>query len=187
MCLPGYRAGDWATTYLRSTLSRLGHHVSGWGIGMNHGHIGSLLPPLEDRLQHVGPTPITLVGWSLGGGIARELARRHPTRVAHVITLGTPVIGGPKYTATAHTYLKQGMDLEKMAEKQRTREQVPIPVPLTVIYSERDEFVCPAASVDVINAHAVHHVVNCSHTGLILAPEVHRLVAEAITRHSKHA
>ena len=177
ICIPGYRAGDWATRYLRSSLSRLGHQVHGWGLGKNHGRIGALLPPLQTLLQSLGPEPITLVGWSLGGGIARELARRHPNLVAHVVTLGTPVVGGPKYTATAASYLKRGMDLDRMAAKQRSREAQPVPVPLTVIYSENDRFVCPAASIDSVNSHAVHHVVNCSHTGLVLAPEVHQLIA----------
>ena len=89
---------------MESFLRRRGHHVRDWGLGRNSGEAKQLrmaLVPVVDVAVAAHGEPVTLVGWSLGGFIAREFARERPSRVRKVITLGSPVIGGPRYTATA--------------------------------------------------------------------------------------
>src|SRR5918994_1198575 len=105
--LPGFRADDLSTFPLRSFLRGLGHEVEGWGLGRNGGHVQSLLPKVARRvraLHESGGRPVHLIGQSLGGVLAREIARDHPAAVAQVLTLGTPVVGGPAYTALHRRY-----------------------------------------------------------------------------------
>jgi pimeloyl-ACP methyl ester carboxylesterase len=96
LVLPGFMSGDWATAPLRSTLSAIGHSVRGWGMGRNLGLRPGVFEALEDRFLQMAADagkPIALVGWSLGGLYAVELARRHPGAARQVITLGSPVSG----------------------------------------------------------------------------------------------
>ena len=88
-------------------LRRLGYDARGWGFGTNTGDprrdVERLSARVLDLVEEQG-SPASLVGWSLGGVIAREVARRHPDAVRRVITYGTPVTGGAAYTAIARAY-----------------------------------------------------------------------------------
>jgi pimeloyl-ACP methyl ester carboxylesterase len=82
--------------------------------------------------------PVRLIGWSLGGYLAREVAREHPHAVQQVITLGSPVIGGPKYTAVAGAYRRRGVDLDAIEAEVAVRNELPLDTPITAIYSQSD-------------------------------------------------
>jgi pimeloyl-ACP methyl ester carboxylesterase len=89
--IPGFMASDRTTGRLRRTLNRAGFISSGWGLGRNRGIKADVLERLDAHLTSVaGDEAVTLVGWSLGGLIAREYAKFAPHRVAKIITLGTP-------------------------------------------------------------------------------------------------
>ena len=93
LVFPGLLAGDSSTVPLRAFLRWLGYDVRGWGLGRNHGPSEAVLAGLPRAvLDHATRTgrPVSLVGWSLGGIYAREMARRHPRQVRQVITLGSP-------------------------------------------------------------------------------------------------
>jgi pimeloyl-ACP methyl ester carboxylesterase len=83
-------------------------------------------------------SPVSLVGWSLGGVIAREVARRRPEAVRRVVTYGTPVVGGPRSTAVARAY---GPEASTAAGAVADRLESPIRVPLTVVFSRWDGIV----------------------------------------------
>lgn len=107
LVLPGFGTDDWATAPLRKYLRSIGYDARGWGIGRNHGNVVALLSDVAALVQdlYVGSGQrVHLVGWSLGGVVAREVARERPELVAQVITFGTPVVGGPAYTVTASAY-----------------------------------------------------------------------------------
>ena len=90
---PGLLATDTSTALLRRFLRRLGYDVRGWDLGRNRGPTEAVLDGLPRALAALaGRTggPVSVVGWSLGGIYARELARQHPGRVRQVITLGSP-------------------------------------------------------------------------------------------------
>lgn len=184
MVIPGFGAGDSATAILRQRLTRLGHQVTGWGLGINRGRVevdtARLLPRL-DRLFHDGDErPVTLIGWSLGGVIARELARRRPPAVREIIALGAPLIGGPKYTFTARWYARQGLDLDRLERKAAEREaSSPLSCPMISLYSRNDGMVHFGASV-APEAVSEAIEVSSSHLGMCLSPQVLRIVAQRL-------
>ena len=91
--LPGFTAGDSSTTSLRGVLRGLGHDVVGWGLGRNLGPTRAVLAGLERLLSTIADrhgAPVSLVGMSLGGIFARQLAAARPDEVRRVITMGSP-------------------------------------------------------------------------------------------------
>jgi pimeloyl-ACP methyl ester carboxylesterase len=185
MVLPGFGASDFHTALLRKRLAALGYAVEGWGLGRNHGVVGKLLPKLIAHIrQRVATTgaPLRLVGWSLGGYLAREVARDAPELVAQVITLGSPITGGPKYTAFAPYYRYKGLDMERIASTIAARESRLIQCPITVIYTRRDGIVAWGASIDRHHAHARHVETAATHFGLVVHPQTLRQIAEALAQ-----
>ena len=128
----------------------------------------------------VADMPLRLVGWSLGGFLAREAAREVPQHVAHVITLGSPVLGGPKYTAMARFFRAVGGDLDAIEKEIQDREQTPIRTPITAIYTESDGVVDWRACIDRVSRHVEHVAVRSTHCGLGFTPDVLRIVAERL-------
>lgn len=210
MVLPGFSAGDRSTWPLRRFLALNGVAVEGWGLGINRAgldrphqlsdisegwgrpvkepyHREAGMPLMADlagarvrgRVQSLG-RPMTLVGWSLGGTIAREVARDLPNDVDQVITLGSPIIGGPKYTAAAGLMRAQGLDLDWIEEQIRRREQLPIRQPVTSIYSRSDAIVSWQATLDHYNPRVRAIEVDEAHISLGLSPRVWQLVLDTI-------
>lgn len=207
---PGFGADDRSTAPLRHYLTRHGHHAEGWGLGRNLAGLdlphtlediapswgldgdrpyngeGSV-PLLADRFaQRVVERAdalggaITLIGWSLGGYLAREVARDHPDSVAAVITLGSPIVGGPKYTAVADVFEGRGLDLDWIEEGIRDREATPIRRPITAIYSKSDAIVGPGAAIDRFSEDVRHIEVDGAHLGLAFNPTVWRHILESL-------
>ena len=97
----------------------------GWAIGeRDRPHKGEGAVPalcdqfgelVKQRSETIG-RPIALVGWSLGGFLAREAARDHPEHVSGVITLGSPIVGGPKYSFVNGRYRRRGLDVDWIAQ-----------------------------------------------------------------------
>jgi thioesterase domain-containing protein len=183
LVLPGYGAGDRSTALLRAYLGLLGYRVRGWGLDRNRGNVNALIPRVTElvaaRAREAGQ-PLRLVGWSLGGYLAREAARERPADVALVVTLGSPVVGGPKYTATAEAYRRRGYDLDAIEATVAARERAPITVPITAIYSRNDGVVAWQACIDRTSPQVEHVEVRSTHLGLGVDPEVFRIVAERL-------
>lgn len=95
MVIPGFLATDASTVCLRAALERAGYDAHGWELGVNRGATSDLLDRLSDRLDEIGG-PVVVIGWSLGGVYARELAKIRPDAVERVITLGSPFSGDPR-------------------------------------------------------------------------------------------
>lgn len=209
--LPGLGANDYSTAPMRYFLKKHGFQTEGWGLGLNTGGRGLIsnldqlsdrwnvdktrsnagegeVPALCDKMtarvmarsEALG-TPIDLVGWSLGGYVAREVARDLPDHVSRVITMGSPVVGGPKYTSAAPIYAARNFDLDWIAEETEKRHDVPIQQPVTAIYSKRDGVVGWQASIDKYSPNVTHIEVNVSHVGLGLNAGVWRHVLDALS------
>lgn len=86
-------------------------------------------------------TQFHIVGWSLGGFIAREVARDLPNAIKSVVTMGSPVFGGPKYTSVAPVFRAREIDLDWTEEEIEKRFSNPIQSPITTIFSKRDGIV----------------------------------------------
>jgi pimeloyl-ACP methyl ester carboxylesterase len=176
--LPGYGADDASTLPLRWFLGRLGHEVHGWALGRNRGDVPALMPRVARVVTELAERrgePVHLVGQSLGGVLARETARDQPETVAQVITLGTPVVGGPAHTRLGARY--DAAALARIDAGIRSRSRVPISVPLTIVYSRRDGIVNWRACIDRDNPQAQHVEVSSSHLGMGIDPKVWELVA----------
>lgn len=183
MVLPGMHTGDWTTVPMRRLLRRLGHDARGWGLGFHHSDVIATLPKALARLEALAAETgraAALVGWSLGGVVARELARLRPDLVRALVTLGTPVVGGVRYVAVSYPWRRRGYDLETIERLATEAERVPIRVPVTAIWSRRDGIVCGAACVDRTTPGAVNVEVTSSHWGLGFDPDALAAIATAI-------
>lgn len=187
MLLPGYGAAEASTAVLQGFLRLLGYRSCSWGLGRNTGNVAKLVPGVLARLDDVAPEgsgPVHLLGWSLGGYIARETARERPDRVRSVITLGSPVVGGPKYTTVAERYRRRGYDLDELERIVDARYETPLRVPVTAIFSKSDGIVAWEACIDRRSPGIEHVEVSTTHIGLGFSPEVFRIVAERLARHA---
>lgn len=191
LVIPGFLANDGSTVALRHYIARWGYDTHGWQLGRNVG-IGAARPDLETRLQQrLGNivrrrgSKVSLVGWSLGGVLARELARAYPDLVRQVITLGSPIAAHPKATSLWRLY-ELAADVDVDSEWYRARlESVrqPLPgIPCTSIYSESDGIVAPAVARETPAALAENIRVRASHIGLGFNPTVLYAVADRLAQ-----
>ena len=182
--LPGFGANDLSTAPLRWYLQRIGHTVAGWELGVHGPHVLDTLDRFMARLETAAADaggPVTLVGWSLGGVIAREAARDRSDLVAQVITFGSP-IGGSRHTSAPWVLNEAGH--RHLDHINFTRRQRPIRVPVTTIYSRNDGVVDWRHAIDDHTPTAVNVEVSSSHFGLGVDPDVWRIVADAIDAHA---
>jgi thioesterase domain-containing protein len=169
---PGLLASDLSTVPLRHLLRRLGHDAQGWGQGRNLGPRDGLLAALLAQVQaahRAHGAKLSLVGWSLGGLYARELARRAPEAVRCVVTLGSPFAGPARATHAWRTYqrLQRG---QPRNEPPPVALRAPPPVPTSSIYSRSDGIVAWQCSVEPGSAMAESIEVRASHLGLGVNP-----------------
>ncbi|HYC57121.1 MAG TPA: alpha/beta hydrolase [Candidatus Binatia bacterium] len=185
LVLPGYGASDTSTLLLQSYLRFLGYDVCGWGLGTNNGNVPRLMPrvlSLIEKLHRKSGAQVHLIGWSLGGFIAREAARERPELVRSVITLGSPVVGGPKYTAVARRYAARGFDLDAVEAEVDRRYDRPLCVPITAIYSKLDGIVAWKACIDDRSDGIEHVEVLTTHLGLGICADVYTIIADRLAR-----
>jgi pimeloyl-ACP methyl ester carboxylesterase len=183
LVFPGFGASDASTAPLRAYLRYLGYDARGWGIGVNTGDVPSLIPQVTEAAERSAVRtgrPVRLVGWSLGGVLAREVARDAPAAVDRVVTLGLPVVGGAKYTLAGRAYASRGYDLDAIEAEVEERNRIPIRRPVTAIYSRRDRVVAWRACIDRHNDGVEHLEVDTSHVGLGFSADVYRIVARSL-------
>lgn len=182
MDLPGWRTSEHSLLPLRTFLRAKGHHAVHWDMGTNSGDVERFVPEVAARVERLaidtGDTP-ALVGWSLGGVIAREVARMRPELVRRVITFGSPLIGTGAYTFTAGNVPAERRD-RWVAAYHRHEEANPIRVPVTTIFTRRDRVVAWPACIDHHSPDVEHVEVTSTHVGLGFDPDVWRIVAERL-------
>jgi pimeloyl-ACP methyl ester carboxylesterase len=183
MVVPGFATDDGWTRHLRDLLSSIGYEVRGWDLGRNHGRVPELIPQVIGQTEAFAEETgrrVRLIGWSLGGYLVREAARERPDLVRQVVTLGSPIIGGPKYTASAPFYLRKGYDLDAIEAEVAERERDALTVPVDALFSKTDGVVAWRSCIDHTNPLTRHHEVAASHLGLIASPTVFLKVAELL-------
>lgn len=146
MVLPGFLANDRTTLGLQRALAGAGYRVTGWGMGLNDGVKADTLDRLAAQVERFGGgAPVMLVGWSLGGVYARELAKARPELVTKVVTLGTPFSGDPRHNNAWRLYeLVAGHPVD--APPIRRDPAAKPPVPTMAIWSRRDGVIAPACA-----------------------------------------
>lgn len=165
---------------LRRYLERIGHDARHWGQGRNGGDVEALHEAMLAETRGIADTTgreVSLVGWSLGGVIAREVARDAPEVVRRVITFGTPLIG-PRSSFAGRLY-----DAERLAEIESQiaeRDLRPITVPVTAMHSRRDGVVNWRDCIDRITPGIENIEVTSTHFGMGVDPDVWLIVAKRL-------
>ena len=185
MLLPGYRADEGSLRPLSRYLEYLGYETHDWGLGRNRGDVENDVVRVALRCSQICEArdgqPVTLIGWSLGGVVARETARLHEREIREVITMGTPIVGGPKYTTVAARFAEiADLDLDKFEEEVHQRNLLGIRQPVTSIYSKSDGVVDWRASVDTYNPQALNLEVRSTHFGMGGNASIWLLIAEIL-------
>lgn len=187
LVLPGFTASDVSTGILRRYLSSLGYDVYAWELGRNLGPraIGREGEKLVERLKSIhastGKT-VSLVGWSLGGVMARQLSRKAPKAVRQVISLGSPFTGDPRATTVwrLYEYLSGQRMGDKDTQRQLKESHDAPPVPSTAIYSKTDGVVAWRNCIEPASATTDNIEVYGSHCGLGVNPAVLYAVADRL-------
>ncbi|WP_321327275.1 alpha/beta hydrolase [uncultured Parasphingorhabdus sp.] len=183
--IPGYGGSELSMRPLEAFLRRINYDVADWSLGRNKGSVdrdvARFSAVAEERFAANGEQAFTLIGWSLGGIIARETARLSPHLVREVITMGTPIIGGPKYTTPGQRYAKANdLRLDQFEREVHQRNSIGFDQPLTVLYSNRDGIVGPDIAKDIYNSQARNIRVDGGHMGLGFNPRVWRIIADTL-------
>ncbi len=189
MILPGFATNDAMTALLRRYLRLVGYEVFPWDLGWNldqhsAGENGEhVARRIEEIAQQTGAR-VSLVGWSLGGVIAREAARREGPDGAlrQVITLGSPFTGNPR--ATSLTSLYELLTGNKVSSNETAARYAfghhPLPVPSSAIYSRTDGITAWENCVSETDEQTENIEVHCSHFGFVSNPGVFYAVADRL-------
>jgi dienelactone hydrolase len=187
LVLPGFYAGDEATRRLRGHLDKLGYTTYGWGLGRNHGLTDAIVDGVLARLEEVHEEhgePVSVVGWSFGGLLARYAALERPSLVRQVICLGSPWRPEGEHTRTTFLFERSAAH---HGLSPRAREIVDdlrgqLPVPCTAIYSRTDGIVPWRGCVLDEDERTENVEVVSSHVGLASNPLVLAAVAKRLAQ-----
>ena len=187
MVFPGLSANDISTVPLRHYLQSRHYSPWGWEQGFNFGPRAGVLDEARSnliRLFESSGRKVSLIGWSLGGVYARELAKELPDMVRGVITLGTPFAGSHKATNAWRVYqLASGRNVERESENYDLPAAPPVPT--TSIYSRTDGVVAWQASIqapDQASPFTENIEVLASHIGLGVNPSTWWAVADRLAQ-----
>lgn len=178
--LPGFLASDRTTSRLRRSLRAAGFDAHGWGLGRNRGIRADTLDRLAQQIGQRGVHgPVTLVGWSLGGLVAREYAKLHPDRVARVITLGSPFSGSPRANNAWRVYEWVARHKVDSPPIDTVLAHKP-PVPTIAFWSAKDGVVAPHSARGSEGERDRPVELDCTHMAFIADPCAIRAIAQAI-------
>jgi pimeloyl-ACP methyl ester carboxylesterase len=169
MVLPGLGADDTSTIAIRGFLERLGYKVQGWGRGRNVRAPDSDLVSIAEQVKKLhaeSGEKVSLIGWSRGGIIAREVARHVPDAVRLVVTLGSPFAAPGASNVKTIWRVLTGQKYEPPTEERISRLAQPIPVPSTSIYTRADGVVAWQACLEEDGPKRENIEVITTHIGL---------------------
>jgi pimeloyl-ACP methyl ester carboxylesterase len=179
LVIPGWVASDRTTHALRQALANAGWRVHGWKLGFNRGATAETVAHLRRRLAEIGNgQPVLLVGWSLGGVYAREVARAAPEQVLAVVTLGSPFSGDPHQNNVWRLY--EWVAGHKVDDPPIPRVTDKPPVPHLAFWSRRDGIVAPRAARGLDDERDKAVEMRCSHMAFGVSGRLTRDVAQEI-------
>lgn len=150
LVLPGLLADDYSTVPLRRFLAGRGYEVAGWGQGRNLGPRPGVLTRMREQLAEMRARTgrkVSVIGWSLGGVYARELARSAPEQVRQVITMGSPLYGDP-HTSSNAWQVYQMVSGKNEVDSADRGDGPPPGVPTTSIFTRTDGVVGWGCSIE---------------------------------------
>lgn len=186
--LPGFLASDNSTRPMRGLLGDIGYRPYAWGLGRNM-HFNEEreadLIALLDRVYRDHGEPVSLIGWSLGGVFAREIAKIRPEKVRSVISLGSPIRAPRGHSNARHLYDRVNGNPEAAELERISQLNVPPPVPTTSIYSKTDGIVAWQGSIQ--DPHPGHPYtenieVIASHLGIGVNPFAMYAIADRLSQ-----
>jgi len=188
LVIPGLGTSSLSTMTLRRFLRHAGYRTYDWGLGRNVGPRGGIdawLERLEARLADISRrnrgARVHVVGWSLGGIYARELAKRRPDLVRQVVTLGSPLSGDPDATNGKLLYRLLAGGSDALDEALLERVRVAPAVPCTSLYSRIDGVVAwESSKLDDEGAQRAFEIPGVSHLGLVSDPRALRALAQVM-------
>lgn len=185
LVLPGLMGVDRLTKKLRTFINNIGYQAHPWGLGRNLGDTTTYLPKLEakiDKLYQDRGEKIVLIGWSLGGIYARELAKLHPEKIEQVITLCSPF--KIKHEKNYGEFI---MNLTAKIKKFKPNPPEllanmgnPPPMPVTALYTKTDGIV--PWEVCLENETDIHKNIElkCGHIAVIYHDEAMKIIADKL-------
>lgn len=191
LVVPGFLADDWSTAPMRAFLRWLGYPAYRWRLGQNIGPTEDVVVGLQwslDRLTEMHGTKVTVIGWSLGGIIAREVGRIAPDQVRQVISLGSPFgMEDPGQSRAGDRYARYR---ELHHEQYRLGETFtpardPLPVPSTAIHTRTDGIVAWHTTTQRVDEHSENIEVTGAHCGLGHHPAALLAISDRLARPEK--
>jgi pimeloyl-ACP methyl ester carboxylesterase len=180
LVIPGFLASDRTTLGLQRALAAAGYRVDGWGLGINRGARPDTLTRIVEHVERHGRGQrVVLVGWSLGGIFAREVAKLRPDMVAKVATLASPFSGDPRANNAWWLY-------ELVAGHKVNRPPVAVdpaakpPVPTLALWSRRDGMVAPACARGLEGESDRQIELDCGHMGFAVSGRAYPQIVAAI-------
>ena len=169
MLLPGFGAHPVRMRFMAHQLEAAGHEVKRWGLGFNFGASTYTIDRIEERLLALHARygrPVYLVGWSLGGVFAREVAKRHPGKIAKVVTMGSPFSGHPRANNGWRAYhLVAGHRVEEPPVD--CAVNIKPPVETVAMWSPRDGIVHPRCARGRPGERDRAIALRCTHMGFV--------------------
>lgn len=183
MTLPGFCAGDLSMRQMRDNLRAAGFRARGWGMGTNTGAKPDTIERIHARIAAIADREgraVHLVGWSLGGVMAREYAKAHPDLVASVVTMGSPFSGSRRANHAWRLYrivAGHSVDNPPIAFSDAPRP----PVPTFALWSARDGVVAPACARGEPHESDRAIELRCGHMGFAYVQESVEAVIDCLT------
>jgi pimeloyl-ACP methyl ester carboxylesterase len=191
LVLPGFMADDGSTAVLRNHLKEQGYRAHPWLQGRNTGPGNGRREAMRERLEELHgryDRRVSIVGWSLGGVYAREIAKQVPDKVRQVISLGSPFgdIARPSNVTRMYDFVSSGGETSRPASRsalaERLRASPPRSVPTTAIFSKSDGVVHWRTCLEQESDHTENIRVPGSHCGLGHNPLVLYVVADRLSQ-----
>jgi pimeloyl-ACP methyl ester carboxylesterase len=190
LVMPGFLASDFSTKLLRTFLKSRGYKAYGWKLGRNLGKqshpetgCGQKIIDRLEEIYHKHGQKVSLIGWSLGGVYARELAKLQPQMVRQVITLGSPFSRSLKANHASKLFEKtSGYGLHEMNPELRKNMPIAPSVPTTSIFSKSDGITAWQCCLEIPDATTQNIEVPSSHCGLGHHPFVMWVIADRLAQ-----
>ncbi len=186
---PGFMADDSTTALLRNSLDAAGYRAFTWDLGFNIIVRANMVELLRARLDAVrsaaGGQDVILIGWSLGGLFARQLANADPRGIAMVITIGSPFSGDLRANNAWRLIERtNGHPVDALPMPIGFREKPPVPT--VAVWSRNDGVVAPETSRGDPDQSDERIELDCTHMGFCASQkgvrEVIAILADRLSR-----